>query len=459
LGKAANEVDQGGIMSKKAEESNVSRRQFIGTAVVAGAALAACAGPAEAPKAIKLGEKMTPGPAIAPDGAPIKAGLIGCGGRGTGAALNFLSAGPNLEIVALADAFKDRVEDCRAKLKTEKGVEIADDNCFVGFDAYQRLIDSGVDMVIIATPPHFRPAQFEAAIEGRKNVFMEKPLAVDPVGARSIMATAERADALGLKVVTGTQRRHQREYIETYNRVMDGAIGEIVAARCYWNQGQLWFKEPQKGQSDMEAMLRDWVNWIWLSGDHIVEQHIHNVDVINWFTNSHPVSAVGMGGRERRVTGDQYDYFSIDYTMENGVHVQSMCRQIDGCANNVSEFIVGTNGSSNCANKIFGPDGKLVWEYKEEEKAESESYDAAGPYVQEHIDLVTAIRTDTPINEAMNTAISTMTALMGRTSAYTGLEITWDEMMKSDSRLGPEEYKMGPMDMTPNVPVPGTSKV
>jgi predicted dehydrogenase len=239
---------------------------------------------------------------------------------------------------------------------------------------------------------------------------------------------------------------------------MDGAIGEIVAARCYWNQGQLWYRLREEGWSDMEWMLRDWVNWCWLSGDHIVEQHVHNIDVINWFTNSHPVKAVGMGGRHRRVTGDQYDFFCVDFTMDNGVHVLSMCRQIDGCANNVSEFIVGTKGSTNCADTIFGPDGEVVWKFEPEDQgAAQEAYDmgANSPYVQEHIDLITAIRQNQPLNEARNTAVSTLTGIMGRESAYTGQEKSWDEMMQSDMRLGPTEYKLGPVDIKPEIPLPG----
>jgi predicted dehydrogenase len=438
-------------------QGGLDRRRFIGTATVAGAFLAACATQEEKP--ISLGPKMTLGPKTAPDGEPMRAVLIGCGGRGTGAAVNFLDSGPSLELVALADVFEDRVQECRQRIQQQRGVEVPEGNCFIGFDGYKRALEiPDVNYVILATPPHFRPEHFRAAVEARKHVFMEKPVAVDPVGARAIMDAADLADQYGLKVATGTQRRHQRSYIETYNRVMDGAIGEIVAARCYWNQGQLWYRLREEGWSDMEWMLRDWVNWCWLSGDHIVEQHVHNIDVINWFTNSHPVKAVGMGGRHRRVTGDQYDFFCVDFTMDNGVHVLSMCRQIDGCANNVSEFIVGTKGSTNCADTIFGPDGEVVWKFEPEDQgAAQEAYDmgANSPYVQEHIDLITAIRQNQPLNEARNTAVSTLTGIMGRESAYTGQEKSWDEMMQSDMRLGPTEYKLGPVDIKPEIPLPG----
>jgi predicted dehydrogenase len=447
------------IDEEKEQGSNLNRRAFIGTAAAAGAVLVACGGAVEEKKAIKLGEKIVRGPQTAPDGPVIRAGVIGCGGRGTGAAGNFLDAGPSLEVVALADTFEDRVENCRAKLREQYDVEIPDERCYVGFDGYKQLLESEVDYIIIATPPFFRPAIFEAAVEARKNIFMEKPVAVDPVGIRSILATSERADALGLKIVTGTQRHHEASYIETYNRIMDGAIGHIVAARCYWNQGQLWFREHQDGWSDMEWMIRDWVNWCWASGDHIVEQHIHNIDVINWFTNSHPTSAVGMGGRQRRVTGDQYDFFSVDYEFENGMHNMSMCRQIDGCVNNVSEFIVGESGSSNCKDTIFGPGGEVVWSFDPTEGGAGEE-GPQSPYIQEHTDLITAIRNDQPVNEVEATAFSNMTAIMGRVSAYTGQEVTWDEMMASDLQLGPETLELGPSELIDAViPVPGTSKV
>jgi predicted dehydrogenase len=448
-------------MKEKERESNLDRRTFIGTAAVAGAVLAACGGGGGGGP-VRIGDPIEPGPQSAPDGPLLKAGLIGCGGRGTGAAGNFLDAGPNLEVVALSDVFQDRVDLCRSRLKEQKGVEIADDRCFSGFDAYEKLLAiDEIEYVIIATPPHFRPAQFKAAVEARKNVFMEKPVAVDPVGARSIMETAERADAFGLRVATGTQRRHQRHYIDAYNEVMSGVIGPIVSARCYWNMGQLWFKERQEGWSDMEWMIRDWVNWCWLSGDHIVEQHVHNIDVVNWFTNDHPVKAVGMGGRARRVTGDQFDFFSIDYELENGVHVASMCRQVDGCANNVSEALVGTKGRALLdakAGKIVDVDGQTIWEGAQIQ-TEGEAYDSGpnNPYVQEHVDLVTAIRTDGTLNEARNTAVSTLTAIMGRISAYTGMQTTWDEMMASDLRLGPSEYVLGDVEMEAVPPVPGAA--
>jgi myo-inositol 2-dehydrogenase/D-chiro-inositol 1-dehydrogenase len=394
----------------------------------------------------------------APDGPVLRAGLIGCGGRGTGAAGDFLDSGPNLQVVALADCFRDRLDSCRTRLREDRGVEIPEENCFSGFDAYQRLLEADIDLVLIATPPFFRPTHFEAAVEARKHVFMEKPLAVDPVGARSIIASARKADGLGLCVVTGTQRRHKADYLATFREITRGAIGDIVSANCYWNGTVPWWRERQPSWTDIEYMVRDWVNWTWLSGDHIVEQHVHNLDVINWFLgDSHPEKAVGFGGRWRRPSGDQYDFFSIDFTYPNDVHVHSMCRQISGCTNNVSEFVRGTKGYSNCENEIRRSDGAMAWQYQYGQDEEGNQI-GLRPYVQEHIDFVTAIRNNEPVNEAERTAVATLTAIMGRISSYTGREVTWDEMMESDLRLGPDRVELGPSDLVRAVvPVPGSA--
>ena len=440
-------------------KKSISRRNFLCKAAVAGAAGAVLPSVMNSCVARdKMKDVIVPQFLDqAPDGPVLKAGLIGCGGRGTGAALNFLEAGPNLKVTALGDVFEDRLVSCRKRIENDRNNEIADENCFVGFDAFQKVIDSGVDVIILATPPFFRPEHFSAAVSARKHVFMEKPVAVDPVGARLIMATAKKADSMGLSVATGTQRRHQRDYANTYAQVAAGAIGDIVSANCYWNSGKLWHRDPNAKWSEMEYMVRNWVNWIWLSGDHIVEQHLHNIDVVNWFTGSHPVKAVGFGSRQRRVTGDQFDNFSIDFEFENGIHIHSMCRQINGCARNVSERVQGAKGATNCQNSIVDPEGNEIWKYKyplNEEGEETQDVKVS-PYVQEHIDLVTAIRTGNPFNEAENTAISTMVAIMGRISAYTGKMVTWEEVMNSDLKLGPKVFEFGPVDVAKEVPVPG----
>lgn len=439
-------------------KKSISRRNFLGKAAFAGAAGAVV--PSLITSCAPDGIKEATVPEFldqAPDGPELKAGLIGCGGRGTGAAINFLESGPNLKVTALGDVLADRLAACRSTLADRMKNEVSDENCFVGFDAYQKVIESGVDIIILATPPFFRPEHFAAAVDARKHVFMEKPVAVDPVGARSIMASARKADSMGLSVATGTQRRHQRDYATTYAQVASGLIGNIVAANCYWNQSKLWHVNPDSNWSEMEAMIRNWVNWTWLSGDHIVEQHVHNLDVINWFAGKHPVEAVGFGSRQRRITGDQYDNFSVDFVFEDGMHMHSMCRQINECENNVSEFVMGSKGSSNCRNTIKDMAGKEIWRYKYpvDEEGNETSNVKVSPYIQEHIDLVAAIRNGNPFNEAENTAISTMGAIMGRISAYTGRKVTWEEMMNSDIKLGPKVFEFGPVDVPKEVPVPG----
>jgi myo-inositol 2-dehydrogenase/D-chiro-inositol 1-dehydrogenase len=444
--------------------NSFSRRKFLGNAALGTIAavgatklLSSCSGPGTYTREITLPPLLDQ----APEGEPIRAGLIGCGGRGTGAAKNFLNSGSNIELVAIADLFQDKIDKFRKEILDEKGVELADENCFIGFDAYKRVLEKDINYVILATPPYFRPEQFQAAVDARKNVFMEKPVAVDPVGIRSVIATAKQATAAGLCVVTGTQRHHQRDYVEVFRRVAgEGAIGKIVAANAYWNQRMLWYREKQPDWSDMEWLIRDWVNWAWLSGDHIVEQHIHNIDVINWFIGKFPVKAVGVGSRQRRITGDQYDNFSVDFVYDEEEHMHSMCRQINGCADNVSEFIRGTEGYTNCRNTIWNNDGtvQFAYEYPLDESGEPTTSVKVNPYDQEHIDLIAAIRTGEHVNQAEFTAKSNLTAIMGRISAYTGQEVTWEEMMNSDLKLGPETVALGPADTTAVIPVPGTAE-
>jgi myo-inositol 2-dehydrogenase / D-chiro-inositol 1-dehydrogenase len=383
----------------------------------------------------------------APDGRPLAAGLVGCGGRGTGAAVNFLDAAPNVKITALADLFPDRLKQARTLL-AKRGQDIPEARCFDGFDGYQKLIAaSGVDIVLLATPPHFRPAHFAAAVEAKKHTFLEKPIAVDGPGVRSVMETAKKAASAGLSVMTGTQLRRLRARIETRQRILGGEIGDIVAMRAFRNQGALWYRERQAAWSDMEFMIRDWVNWNWLSGDHIVEQHIHHLDSIAWVIGKPPLRAVGMGARLRRPTGDQYDFFSTDYTFEPNVHLHSTIRQVSGCANLRDESIAGTKGTASLEGIITDLSGKETWRYNGPE---------VDPIVQEHADFINAIRADKPINTAEQTAISTLVAIMGRDSAYTGKTITWEEAMNSTERLGPSTYALGPVTtLKPVAPVPG----
>lgn len=395
--------------------------------------------------------------ASAPDGTLLRAGLIGCGSRGTGAAVNFLDAGPNLEVVALGDIFEDKLAKCRQNLKAKKGIEIDSEKCFVGVDAYQKVIDAGVDVVLLATPPYFRPQHFEAAVKAEKHVFMEKPVAVDPLGVRRILINSLRAEELGLCVVTGTIKRHQADYLETYERIKSGAIGDIVSGNCYYNQGKLWHVNPRAEWSEVESMIRNWVNWSWLSGDHIVEQHIHNLDLMNWYIGSHPISATGFGSRQRRTTGDQFDNFSVDYIYPDNVHVHSMCRQINGCTNKVGDVLRGTHGYTNCENTIFNHNGDIKWKYNLTEEQQNDRWHFFWrAFIQEHVDLVTAIRTNQTINEGKQIAESTLTAIMGRVSAYTGKTVTWDQMLNSDLRIGPKVFDMNITGIRKEMPIMGS---
>jgi predicted dehydrogenase len=440
--------------------NNIDRRKFIGKSAAAGLAvmgagalLASCG-----KKQVAQIEGLAPILNGAPKGKKLKAGLVGCGARGTGAAINFISSGPDLEITALADIFQDKIDECKARF-AQFNLPIADENCFSGFDGYRKLMAiEDLDVVILATPPKFRPDHFLEAVTQKKHVFMEKPVAVDSNGIRSVIGTARKAQAIGLNVVTGTQRRHQQDYIETYRQVAAGAIGKITSAKAFWNQDHVWFRLREPGWNDMEYMIRNWNNYCWLCGDHILDTHVHNIDVINWFTGRHPEKAIGYGGRHRRVTGDQYDFFSVDFDYGNGLSSHSMCRQIDSCANATGEMVVGTEGYTNCQNTIWDLDGNVKWkfEYPADENGNPTSTLKIPPYVQEHMHLVYAIRTGNYVNEAEQTALSTLTAIMGREAAYTGKLITWEEIMKADMNLGPEKIEFGPVDMKFETPVPGT---
>ena len=382
----------------------------------------------------------------ADDGKELKAGVIGCGGRGSGAIFNLLAAANGIKVVALGDTFADRLNDLKGKLAKE-GQVVADDKCFVGFDAYKKVIDAGVDMVVVATPPAFRPIHFQYATEKGVHSFLEKPIAVDAKGYRMIMATAKQAQAKGLSVVCGTQRHHQRPYVEAYQKIQEGLIGEITGGNVYWNQSMLWYRNREKAWSDTEWMIRDWVNWKWLSGDHIVEQHVHNIDVFLWMSGLKPVKATAFGARHRRITGDQYDMFSVDFEMENGIHLHSMCRQINGCSNNVGEFIQGTKGSWNSYNhEIKDLAGNVIWKFDAE--AEKAAYKQTNPYVLEHVDWVNHIRKGTAHDEASECGISCLAGVMGRESAYSGASVTWDEISKSNQDYMAEfKHELGKQDM------------
>jgi myo-inositol 2-dehydrogenase / D-chiro-inositol 1-dehydrogenase len=381
----------------------------------------------------------------------IRVGIIGCGGRGSGAGANVLEAAPGVRIVALGDAFQDRLDRCREILaKQGEAGTVPPERCFVGLDAYQQVIDSDVNYIILASPPAFRPRHLEAAIAAGRHIFTEKPVAVDGPGIRQCLALHEQAKAKGLGIAAGTQRRHQTGYLETMKRIHDGAIGDIVAARCYWNQGGLWKRDRQPGWTDLEWQMRNWLYFTWLSGDHIVEQHVHNLDVVNWAKQAHPVSALGLGGRQVRVGpewGHIFDHFAVDYEYADGTHMMSMCRQIEGCDKNVSEALAGTKGT--CQVDRYHIRGDNPWRFRDEDN---------NPYVQEHTNLIASLRNGAPFNELKNVTEGTLTAIMGRMSTYTGRVVTWEQALNSLENLVPEQLEFGPMPM-PAVPVPGKTEL
>lgn len=437
-------------------KNDLSRRNFISNATMATIGTIGAASILNSCTSKKSDKAMIEPfviPDKAPDGKVLRAGLVGCGGRGTGAAINFLDAGPNLEIVALGDVFQDRIDQCRAELKKQKNVDIPEEKCFLGFDNYEKVLDSGIDIILLCSPPHFRPQHIEAAVKAGKHIFMEKPVAVDPVGARNVMVNVERAKQQGLSMVSGTIRRVQKDFMETWRQVQNGMIGDIVGANIIRNGGGLWVIKRQPGMTDMEYMLRNWVNFTWLSGDHIVEQFIHEVDVMNWYMGKIPVKAMGWGGRQRRVTGDQYDFFSVEYVYDNGMHTHCAARQITGCSNLTLQHIVGQNGYANAKGNIYNNKGEEIWKYPTPDKdSPDKTWVVTDPYVQEHINLVTGIRTGNIVNDGEAQVNSTLITIMGRMSAYTGKDVTWDEVMNSDLYLGPKTYVFGPVPGIPEVP-------
>jgi len=410
----------------------------------------------------------------APDD-PIRIGVIGCGGRGSGAVLDALGAetqviypksgyhtedikegatlkNKHISVVALADVFEDRIATCRQNL-AKLGVSIPNENCFTGFDAYKKLLAiPEINYVILATPPHFRPAQLMAAVQAGKHCFIEKPCAVDAPGVRLVMEAGKLAKEKNLGIVSGTQRRHMKSYNETIKRIQDGALGELVYGSCYWNGGVIWTVDRKPGMSDMEWQLRDWGYFTWLSGDHIVEQHLHNIDIMRWVIGQTPVKAMALGGRQARPNhpnyGHIYDHFAVEFEYANGMKMFSQSRQMDKVDSKVGEFIAGTKGTSDCKTYLRIK-GEQSWRFREQD---------VNPYQQEHLDLFASIHAGKPLNEAQQTAESTLMAIMGRESAYSGQFVEWDQMLNSKQRLGPEKYEFGPLPF-PEMAIPGQYKV
>ena len=393
----------------------VSRRNFIKNSSLIAASAAAFA---SFPNILHAANKMT-----------LNAVIIGVGGRGSGAGKNFLDAaavaGVDAKIVAVADIFPESAN------KAQGLFGMPGDKCFSGFDGYMKaLAVPGVNYVILASPPGFRPAHFKAAIAAGKHVFTEKPVCVDGPGARIMYAASEEAKAKGLKVAAGTQRRHHAGYIETIKRIQDGAIGDVTAMRAYWVNGNAIWHRGMKGDTDLERQVHNWYHYIWLCADHIVEQHVHNIDICNWVMNATPVKAWGMGGRQQlgNKPGEIWDNFAVEFEYANGVRMHSYCGQIKRDFSSVSEAIVGSKGTSNPAGSIKPTSGE-GWRFRDK---------AVDPYMQEHVNLINAIVKGTELNEGKQVTDSCVTAIMGREAAYSGGVVEWDDIKNSEFAYGPD---------------------
>jgi predicted dehydrogenase len=410
-----------------------TRREFLksSTAAVVGTAMAGQL--ALAPGAFAAGDDL------------LKVGLVGCGGRGTGAARDALSADSNVKLVAMGDTFSDRLSGSLAALRE---TDVRDK---VGFDAYKKVIDSGIDVVLLCTPPHFRPAQLQYAVEKGKHIFAEKPVAVDGPGVRSVLATCEAARKKGLAIVSGLCWRYHNGMRATFDQIHSGKIGEIIAIQASYLTQTLKKYPRQADWSDMEFQLRNWNGFTWLSGDFNVEQHVHSLDKVAWaMKDEPPVKCTGVGGRQARTgpeSGHVYDHFSVVYEYANGVKAFCTCRQIDGCTTDVTDHFMGTQGTAHAMDHEITAGGKRLWKF---------SGDGGNMYQIEHNELFASIRRGSPINNGEYMTRSTLMAIMGRMSAYTGKTLTWDQALNSKENLTPSAYEWGNLP-TPVVAIPGVT--
>ncbi|WP_439620486.1 Gfo/Idh/MocA family protein [Gemmata sp.] len=424
------------------------RRDFLKASALAGAAVSASGA----------------GLFAAGNDAVIKVGLIGCGGRGTGAVRDILEAegringkNPKVEIVAVGDVFKNKAENAAKTFKTGKNyaafanqIKVTPETTFDGLDAYQKVLAANTDLVILATPPGFRPLHLEAAVKANKHVFCEKPVCVDATGARKCYELVEESKKKNIAIVAGTQRRHQKGYIETVKKLQDGAIGEILATRCAWNGSGIWFNDRAADVSDAQYQLNNWYHFLWLCGDHIVEQHVHNLDVINWIMNDHPVKAIGMGGRANRKVGDPnvvgniWDHYAVEFEYKNGVKMYSYCRHIPG-ENDVSESVVGSKGKCKVSSYLIN--------------GEEVAKDDINAYVQEHIDLLNSIRAAKPLNELKSVTDSTFTAILGRNASYACRTLKWDDALAAADATMPKDLTLQSALQVTAAPTPGSWKL
>jgi len=401
----------------------------------------------------------------------IKVGLVGCGGRGSQAVQQAMNTtGGEVKLIAMADAFESRLQPSLAGLNRAKQgkVDVPKDRQFVGFNAYKDLLQTDCDMVILATPPGFRPLHFEAAVKAGKQIFAEKPVAVDAPGVRRFLAANEIAKQKGLAVAIGLQRRHERKYMETVKAIQDGAIGDIVLARAYWNGNKPWFRTRIEGETEMTYQMRNWYNFLWTCGDHIVEQHIHNIDVINWIKNDYPAKAQGQGGcvLREKAFGEIYDHHMVEFTYGDGTVMLSECRHQPNTWNSVAEHVHGTKGRADVSgSKIYDADGKIIHNFSPKNDQER---DLSQGHQQEHHDLFAEIRAGRMPQEGEWGAKSTMTAIFGRMATYSGQTLDWDKCLNSEVVVSPVDKYTSFDDVPPTkpdadgwyaLPTPGKTKV
>lgn len=438
---------------KNNENNNQSRRDFVQKAAIATGALFTVPSAVEGMTKVKSVQKL-------------KLSLVGCGGRGSGAAVQALTADDDVELVAMADVFADRIErslkGIQEHFEGEKKIDVKENNRFIGFDAYKKAIDMA-DVVILTTPPGFRPYHFEYAIAQNKHVFMEKPVATDSAGVRKVLETAKIAKAKKLNVVVGLQRHYQSKYIDLKQRIDNGEIGKIRSGQVYWNDAGVWVNKRQAGQSELEYQMRNWYYFNWLCGDHILEQHIHNIDVANWFVGEYPLCAQGMGGRQVRNGidhGEIFDHHFVEFTYPSGAVIASQCRHIPGTMNRVDEVFQGTSGSVEIGKgEITDLSGNTQYKYPRN------SSEDPNPYQVEHDRLFASIRSGGVIADAENGAMSTLSAILGRMATYSGKKITLEEALNAEYQIMPEEVTW---DTTPPtlpdaeghypIPTPGKTK-
>lgn len=399
-----------------------SRRDFLKGSTAAAAGLSLAGGLSIARTAHAAGSDV------------IKVALIGAGGRGTGAVGQQMSADQNVKLVAVADAFENRATGAADRLKKQRPdqVDVPPDRVFSGLDAYKRALDTEAELVALAGPPGFRPRHFKAAIEAGNHVFMEKPCCVDGTGFKILMEASTLADQKGLLVGVGLQRRHQPNYMETIARIHDGAIGDVILLRAYWNGGGIWNRRREDGMTEMQYQVHNWYHFPWLSGDNIGEQHVHNLDIVNWVKDDHPVEANGMGGCTARYLGDLkgtgqiFDHHFVEFTYADGSKMYSQCRHMKGCWNPVSEAAHGTKGTSSCSGRI---EGENEWRFTGR---------GVSGHQQEQTDLVAALRAGKRYNEGYYGATSSMTAVLGRLANYSGKVVKWDDAVNKGKSEFPE---------------------